>query len=339
MEGEESGDEVGPTEVKISWPTDVRHVAHVTFDKFQGFLGLPDEFEPEALHRAPSASATVFGVSVESMQCSLDSRGNSVPKVLLLLQNKLYAQGGLKAEGIFRIAADNSQEEFVRGLLNRGILPDNMDVHCLSGLIKSWFRELPGGLLDSLSPYQVMQCKSEEDATRLVAMLPTVKAALLDWAVNLMADVVEEHHVNKMSARNVAMVFAPNMTQMLDPLTALKHAVQVMNLLNMLIMKELKRRRDSISQQLNSNTNSQSSTEHQNTSINSKSRRTKNAEKQNSGTNASIEKGSMNFSGARGKVEESSDDDDYEPLWDQEPRQNGKISRVDSVVEHLGAFW
>lgn len=126
---------------------------------------------------------------------------------------------------------------------------------------------------------------------------------------------------------------------MSDPLTALKHAVQVMNLLNMLIMKELKRRQDSISQQLNSNTNSQSSTEHQNTSRNSKSRRTKNAEKQNSGTDASIEKGSMNFSGARGKVEESSDDDDDEPLWDKEPRQNGKINRVDSVVEHLGAFW
>lgn len=85
--------------------------------------------------------------------------------------------------------------------------------------MQSWFRELPGGLLDSLSPDQVMQCKSEEDATRLVAMLPTVKAALLDWAVNLMADVVEEHHVNKMSARNVAMVFAPNMTQVGYPPT------------------------------------------------------------------------------------------------------------------------
>lgn len=125
---------------------------------------------------------------------------------------------------------------------------------------------------------------------------------------------------------------------MSDPLTALKHAVQVMNFLNMLIMKELKRRRDSSSKQLNSNTNSQlGSTEQQNTSINSKSRRTKNAEKQNSGTDASTEKGSMNFSGGRGKVEEISDDD--EPFWDQEPRQNGKITRVDSVVEHLGAFW
>ncbi|KAJ4748608.1 hypothetical protein LUZ62_083013 [Rhynchospora pubera] len=343
MEGEENGDDLGPTEaelasMKISWPTDVRHVAHVTFDKFQGFLGLPDEFEPEA-HRAPSASATVFGVSVESMQCSLDPRGNSVPKVLLLLQQKLYAQGGLKTEGIFRINADNNQEELVRDLLNRGLVPDKVDVHCLPGLIKSWFRELPGGLLDSLPPDQVMQCKSEEDATKLVAQLPMAKAALLDWAVSLMADVVEEHHVNKMNARNVAMVFAPNMTQMSDPLTALKHAVQVMNVLNMLIMKELKYRQDSNSQQLNTSPNSLfSSNEHQSTSENAKSCRTRNAEKPNFVTGASANKGPINLSSARGKGEEISYDHE-EPIWDKNPRENGKISRVDSVVERLEAFW
>lgn len=41
--------------MEIGWPTNVRHVAHVTFDRFHGFLGLPDEFEPEVPRRAPSA--------------------------------------------------------------------------------------------------------------------------------------------------------------------------------------------------------------------------------------------------------------------------------------------
>ncbi|KAG6478183.1 hypothetical protein ZIOFF_061616 [Zingiber officinale] len=63
--------------MQIGWPTEVRHVAHVTFDRFHGFLGLPVEFEPEVPRRAPSASATVFGVSTESIQCSYDARGNS----------------------------------------------------------------------------------------------------------------------------------------------------------------------------------------------------------------------------------------------------------------------
>ena len=42
----------------------------------------------------------------------------------------------IQAEGIFRINAENSQEEFVRDQLNRGLIPDGIDVHCLAGLIK-----------------------------------------------------------------------------------------------------------------------------------------------------------------------------------------------------------
>lgn len=80
-------------------------------------------------------------------------------------------------------------------------------------VFQAWFRELPTGVLDSLPPEQVVQCQSEEDSARLARLLPPTKAALLDWAVNLMADVVQEEQANKMNAHNVAMVFAPNMTK------------------------------------------------------------------------------------------------------------------------------
>ncbi|PNT42192.1 hypothetical protein POPTR_004G201600v4 [Populus trichocarpa] len=232
--------------MEIGCPTNVRHVAHVTFDRFNGFLGLPVEFEPEVPRRPPSASATVFGVSTESMQLSYDSRGNSVPTILLLMQRRLYAQGGLQAEGVFRIAAENSQEEYVREQLNGGVVPEGVDVHCLAGLIKAWFRELPTGVLDSLSPEQVIECRTEDDCAYLARNLPPTEAALLDWAINLMADVVQQEHLNKMNAHNVATVFAPNMTRMADPLTALMYAVQVMNFLKTLILRTLREREDSL---------------------------------------------------------------------------------------------
>ncbi|EMS53648.1 hypothetical protein TRIUR3_21731 [Triticum urartu] len=97
-----------------------------------------------------------------------------------------------------------------------------------------------------------------------------------------MADVASEEARNRMGTRNVAMVFAPNMTEPLhlnaqaiflfpndeshqknmgkfshftwllytdilhsnevDPLTALKYAVQVMNFLNLLIERALRQR-------------------------------------------------------------------------------------------------
>ncbi|KAJ1288326.1 hypothetical protein BS78_02G080600 [Paspalum vaginatum] len=207
----------------IGWPTDVRHVAHVTFDRLQGFLGLPVEFELEIPGQVPSASASVFGVSPESMQCGYDDKGNSVPKILLLMQERLYAQDGLK----------NSQEEHVREQLNSGIVPDDIDVHCLASLIKSF------------TATQRRQC------IELVKLLPPTQAALLHWVVELMADVVEEEESNKMNARNVAMVLHQNMTQVFpschrcrNPLTALMHAVQVMNLLKTLILKALRERED-----------------------------------------------------------------------------------------------
>ncbi|KAJ0265014.1 Rho GTPase-activating protein 2 [Hirschfeldia incana] len=228
--------------MEIGWPTNVRHITHVTFDRFRGFLGLPHELQVEIPCRVPSASVSVFGVSAESMQCSYDEKGNSVPTILLLMQQRLYSQQGLKAEGIFRINPENSQEEQVRDQLNRGVVPENIDVHCLAALIKAWFRELPCGVLDGLSPEEVLNCNTEEESVELIKQLKPTESALLNWAVDLMADVVEEEEFNKMNARNIAMVFAPNMTQMTDPLTALMHAVQVMNLLKTLITRTIAER-------------------------------------------------------------------------------------------------
>lgn len=57
-EEDDEGDEAAAVELgdmEIGWPTDVRHVAHVTFDRFHGFLGLPVEFEVEMPCRVPSA--------------------------------------------------------------------------------------------------------------------------------------------------------------------------------------------------------------------------------------------------------------------------------------------
>lgn len=121
----------------------------------------------------------------------------------------------LQAEGIFRINPENSKEGHVREHLNRGIVPNEIDVHSLASLIKAWFRELPSGVLDGLSPQQVLQCGEEDDCVELVKQLMPTERFLLNWAVDLMADVVENEESNKMSARNIAMVFAPNMTKVI----------------------------------------------------------------------------------------------------------------------------
>lgn len=49
--------------MEIGWPTNVRHVAHVTFDRFNGFLGLPLEFHPEVSTTPPSARYSSYSSS------------------------------------------------------------------------------------------------------------------------------------------------------------------------------------------------------------------------------------------------------------------------------------
>lgn len=44
----------------ISRPTNVRHITHVTFDRFNGFLGLPVEFEVDVPSKVPSARYPLF---------------------------------------------------------------------------------------------------------------------------------------------------------------------------------------------------------------------------------------------------------------------------------------
>lgn len=54
------------SDVDIGWPTDVRHVSHVTFDRFDGFLGLPVELQPEVPSKPPSArfGFTLFSILI-----------------------------------------------------------------------------------------------------------------------------------------------------------------------------------------------------------------------------------------------------------------------------------
>lgn len=81
---------------------------------------------------------------------------------------------------------------------------------------QAWFRELPAGVIDSLSyedVKQVADSQDEEGALKLTHELTETNRHLLDWALNLMVDVVEYQSKNLMNGHNIATVFAPNLFQ------------------------------------------------------------------------------------------------------------------------------
>jgi hypothetical protein len=53
-DSDSSGSEDDDGGMEIGGPVDVRHVAHVTFDRFGGFLGLPADLEPDVPRPTPS---------------------------------------------------------------------------------------------------------------------------------------------------------------------------------------------------------------------------------------------------------------------------------------------
>ena len=60
--------------MQIGRPTDERHVSHVTFDRFVGFLGLPADLEPDVPRPAPSARAVPRHCLASPSPCSVDLR-------------------------------------------------------------------------------------------------------------------------------------------------------------------------------------------------------------------------------------------------------------------------
>jgi hypothetical protein len=46
------------------------------------------------------------------------------------------SRSSLQTEGVFRIAAESAEEEYIRSMLNKGEEPPNTEVHVLAGLIK-----------------------------------------------------------------------------------------------------------------------------------------------------------------------------------------------------------
>nr|GEW07726.1 Rho GTPase-activating protein 5-like [Tanacetum cinerariifolium] len=73
--------------------------------------------------------------------------------------------------GIFKINLNNDQEEHLRAHINSGFILEGTDVHLFVGLIKTWFQELPTGVLDPLAPKAVIECQSEEDCTTLYRLM------------------------------------------------------------------------------------------------------------------------------------------------------------------------
>jgi len=166
----------------------------------------------------------MFGDSLVQ-QAIKEGKGPDVIPVLVQKCIDYLETTGLKEPGIFRQVGRVSRVIELRDSFNKGENPDiskEKEVHAIGSLLKRYLRDLPEPLLTIhrfdgfLSAAQVYQENAEQGMVVLkqfIRDLPCANAYVLRRLSQFLNKVAKHADVNKMTAGNLAVVFAPSFLQ------------------------------------------------------------------------------------------------------------------------------
>ncbi|MCJ1478012.1 hypothetical protein MMC13_006687 [Lambiella insularis] len=168
----------------------------------------------------------VFGIPLqEAVDCCM-APGTDVylPAVVYRCLEYLEAKGASNEEGIFRLSGSNVvikalRERFnVEGDVDLLAQGQYYDVHAVASLLKLYLRELPTTVLTRELHLDFLQVLELEDKTSktnaynvLVHKLPLANWTLVRALSAFLISIVNKSNVNKMSVRNVGIVFSPTL--------------------------------------------------------------------------------------------------------------------------------
>ena len=179
--------------------------------------------KPPTLQEIEIASDAAFNPSTfgESLDAILKMQERTyptakVPIVLPFLSDGILALGGMKAEGIFRVPGEGDVVTDLRARIDRGYynLEGIDDPHVPASLFKLWLRELQEPLIpDELYDECISSAEDPEKVVRIVReRLSTANRRVLVFVVSFLQLFLEESVMTttKMTAPNMALIFAPN---------------------------------------------------------------------------------------------------------------------------------
>ncbi|EKG14930.1 hypothetical protein MPH_07830 [Macrophomina phaseolina MS6] len=146
-----------------------------------------------------------------------------LPAVVYRCLEYLKAKNAHREEGIFRLSGSNIVIKALRERFNterdiRLLDGEYYDVHAVASLLKSYLRDLPVSILtrefhlDFLKVLEMDQRSEKIDAFNvLVHKLPPVNLDLLRALSSFLIDITNNSDVNKMTIRNVGIVFSPTL--------------------------------------------------------------------------------------------------------------------------------
>eukprot|EP01132_Coremiostelium_polycephalum_P002708 gene2708-3359_t len=122
------------------------------------------------------SNRSLFGQTLE--ECELVDDGTcKVPKVLFNLKQFLINNGGLQTESIFRVPCNSEKELMtIKEKINKEDIQCK-DIHCISSLIKMYFREMPFPLLNEIS-LDTFLFYEDDDPLPIINQLSDLKKTL-----------------------------------------------------------------------------------------------------------------------------------------------------------------
>jgi len=164
----------------------------------------------------------VFGVTLEESLEVAEIAG--LPAIVFRCIQYLEKMEADQEEGIYRLSGSsavikNLKDKFnTEGDVNLLRTDEYWDPHAIAGLLKSFFRELPSSILTRdlhMRFLSVMDLVNPQERitelSHLIAILPVANYSLLRALTAHLISVVQNANVNKMTMRNVGIVFSPTL--------------------------------------------------------------------------------------------------------------------------------
>lgn len=191
--------------------------------QFKKIQGNSPNYAPGGHYGAtPSVpEGATIGVPLEF--CPRSSFSDNIPLIVELCVGIVEARG-MESVGVYRVPGNSVAVNALSESLNRGFDclntsdPRWNDVNVISSLMKSFFRKLPDPLVTSdLYSALIEASRTEPESQRLSAIkrlvddLPEPHYSTLRFLVGHLSRVAAQGAINKMEARNLAIVFGPTL--------------------------------------------------------------------------------------------------------------------------------
>jgi len=161
----------------------------------------------------------VFGCDLSEY---LYNSAQEIPLVLKICSQFIESKGLL--DGIYRLSGISSNIHKLRQLFDEDVVPDlyndvNIisDIHCVSSLLKMFFRELPNPLLTFQLYDSFVNCIRDQNENKLEKIRSLVRSLPPPHYRTLKALILHLNRVSKassmtgMTPKNLAIVWAPNL--------------------------------------------------------------------------------------------------------------------------------